>query len=199
MNVLNLYISVIRICFGFRYSNFVLMLNNFEFSTFSGASNPTKEFVRNFQQIIQNEPNFPCFSPKNEDLTKKQTQTNPIFGHYQGIEPNSKSIQTQLLKRIKMNANIYHTKLYNNLSRWQSKKTNPKQIQSCPEFTPKVRSRRIKSNLKRSVINNVYKRLFPVICPGFFKLKTILYRGCDINPSKFFWYLFLGCVIKYPT
>jgi hypothetical protein len=38
-----------------------------------------KEFVRNFQQIMQNKPNFPRFSPKNDDLTKKQTQTNPIY------------------------------------------------------------------------------------------------------------------------
>jgi hypothetical protein len=28
--------------------------------------------------ILQNKPNFPCFSLKNVDLAKKRTQTNPI-------------------------------------------------------------------------------------------------------------------------
>jgi hypothetical protein len=39
----------------------------------------TNKFVRNFQQIMQNEPNFHHFSPKNNDSTKKRTQTNPIL------------------------------------------------------------------------------------------------------------------------
>ena len=34
----------------------------------------TKDFVRNFQQILQNEPNFTHFSPENEDSAKKRTQ-----------------------------------------------------------------------------------------------------------------------------
>jgi hypothetical protein len=37
----------------------------------------TNKFVRNFQQIMQNEPKFPHFSPKNNDSRKKRTQTNP--------------------------------------------------------------------------------------------------------------------------
>jgi hypothetical protein len=37
----------------------------------------TKKFVRNFQQILQNEPNFTHFSPKNEDHNEKRTQNEP--------------------------------------------------------------------------------------------------------------------------
>ena len=37
----------------------------------------TNKFVRNFQQIMQNEPNFPRFSPENDDFTKKRTQFEP--------------------------------------------------------------------------------------------------------------------------
>ena len=35
------------------------------------------ENVRQIGSFLQNEPNFLSFSPKNEDSTKKQTQTNP--------------------------------------------------------------------------------------------------------------------------
>jgi hypothetical protein len=95
MNVLNLYISVIRICFGFRYSNFVLVLKNFEIYQ---PKESTKEFVRNFQQILRNKPKFPCFSPKNGDSTKKQIQTNPN-------EPNFKNTFSTR-KNIEIHSNI---------------------------------------------------------------------------------------------
>jgi hypothetical protein len=50
------------------------MLKNFEIYH---PKDSTKEFVRNYQQIMQNKPNFSRFSPKNNDSRKKQTQTNP--------------------------------------------------------------------------------------------------------------------------
>jgi hypothetical protein len=40
------------------------------------ASTPV-ENVRQIGSFMQNKPNFPRFSPKNDDLTKKQTQTKP--------------------------------------------------------------------------------------------------------------------------
>ena len=40
----------------------------------------TKEYVRNYKQIMQNKPNFPHFSTKNKDYAKKQTQFKPNFG-----------------------------------------------------------------------------------------------------------------------
>ncbi len=55
MNVLNLYISVILICFGFRYSNFEFFAENYRIYHHKES---TKEFVRNFRQIMQNKPNF---------------------------------------------------------------------------------------------------------------------------------------------
>ena len=56
------------------------------------AIHSTNKFVRNFQQIMQNEPKFPCFSPKNAGLTKKRTQTNPILAQKLGDKPK----QTQM-------------------------------------------------------------------------------------------------------
>jgi hypothetical protein len=44
---------------------------------------------------MQNKPNFPRFSPKNDDLTKKQTQTNPIQTQFSVIIKGVKPIQTQ--------------------------------------------------------------------------------------------------------
>ncbi len=38
----------------------------------------TKEYVRNYKQIMQNKPNFPHFSPKNDDFTKNKANSNPI-------------------------------------------------------------------------------------------------------------------------
>ena len=69
MLVLNFYI----LGFGF-VSDFELRISSLCFL------NSTNSFVRIYKQIMQNEPNFPQFSPENACLTKKQTQ----------FEPNSK-------------------------------------------------------------------------------------------------------------
>jgi hypothetical protein len=37
------------------------------------------ENVRQIGSFLQNEPNFPHFSPKNEDFIKKRTQANPML------------------------------------------------------------------------------------------------------------------------
>jgi hypothetical protein len=57
---------------------------------------------------MQNEPNFMCFSPKNEDITKKRTQ----------FEPNK-------AKRTQFWANIDGVKA-------KRTQTKPKQIQFSP-------------------------------------------------------------------
>jgi len=43
----------------------------------------------------------------------------------------TKPKQTQFLKRPKMNVNIYYTKVYNNVTAFRPKKTNPNK--PCPE------------------------------------------------------------------
>ena len=71
MNVLNLYILVIRICFGFRYSNFVLVLKNFEFTS---QKNLRKNSYEIFSKLCKTNPIFARLSPKNDGKAKKQTQ-----------------------------------------------------------------------------------------------------------------------------
>ena len=54
------------------------------------------ENIRQISFFMQNKPNFPCFSTKNDDFTKKQTQykpnTNPIKANFgqkiRGAKPN---------------------------------------------------------------------------------------------------------------
>jgi hypothetical protein len=90
MIVLNLYILVIRICFGFRYSNFVLVLNNFEFTpseiahiaqfaVFADIGTLRKNSYEIFSKLCKTNPIFPHFSPKKEDSYEKQSQTNPML------------------------------------------------------------------------------------------------------------------------
>ena len=67
----------LRILILFRISSFEFRICAEKFRIFQ-PKDSTKEFVRNFQLFLQNKPKFPLFSPKNDDLTKKRTQTNPI-------------------------------------------------------------------------------------------------------------------------
>ncbi len=69
----------------------------------------TKDYVRIYKQIMQNKPNFPHFSTKNDDFTKNkpnsnpiQTQTNPILGQYQGWQSQNKPNSNPICKRLKM-------------------------------------------------------------------------------------------------
>jgi len=61
--------------------------------------NSTNSYVRNYKQIMQNKPNFPRFSPENEDYAKKQTQFKPNQSQFwpknQGDKANSNPKQTQ--------------------------------------------------------------------------------------------------------
>ena len=65
--------KTLRILKLFRISIFEFRICAENFRLFY-PEEPTKDFVRNFQQILQNEPNFPHFSPENEDSAKKRTQ-----------------------------------------------------------------------------------------------------------------------------
>jgi hypothetical protein len=56
------------------------------------------ENVRQINLFLQNKPNFPHFSPENEDFAKKQTQfkpkqtqSKPILGQYQGWQTQFKA------------------------------------------------------------------------------------------------------------
>ena len=153
----------------------------------------TKDFVRNFQQILQNEPNFPLFSPKNEDLNEKRTQTNPNKLDFSlfALTYSSDSVGAipNFILGAKMMQNIY-------LQRIKKKNVDClklKRILSCPEFMPKVRSRRIKSNFKLSGIKKIYKRLFPFIYPGFFKSKQSYTMGAISIPRSFLVFIFRLC------
>ena len=76
-----------RLCDNLRGKGVVLNFGNLYFDIVSDLDirvsslcyiNSTNYYVRIYKQIMQNKPNFPCFSAKNEDYTKKQTQTDPI-------------------------------------------------------------------------------------------------------------------------
>jgi len=92
---LSLYISIIWICFGFRYSNFEFMENFLYFS---------REIFTKSPLFMQNKPNFPLFSPKIEDFIKKQTQfkpnSNPILAQKSGWQTQTNPIQTQFKDQI---------------------------------------------------------------------------------------------------
>jgi hypothetical protein len=49
---------------------------------------PTKDYVRNYMQIMQNKPNFPHFSPKNACFTKNKANSNPISYDINGLDNN---------------------------------------------------------------------------------------------------------------
>jgi hypothetical protein len=76
------------------------------------------ENIRQISLFMQNKPNFPHFSLKNDDFTKKQTQ----------FKPN----QSQFLQRLKMNINTYDTKIYNNKT---AAKRNKNKANSKPKQT----------------------------------------------------------------
>ena len=72
-------------------------------------STPVKN-VRQIRLFMQNKPNFPHFSPENDDFTKKQTQfkpntkpiqtqSKPILGQYQGWQSQTKPILSWNLSR----------------------------------------------------------------------------------------------------
>ena len=69
--------------------------------------NSTKPYVRIYKQIMQNKPNFPYFSPENEDYAKKQSQYKPkqtqsVFCFLSSVICffRAKPIQTQILSSI---------------------------------------------------------------------------------------------------
>ena len=80
----------------------------------------TKKFVRILHSIMQNEPNFPYFLPKNKDMTKKRTQYEPNRSQFWAIIKGLKPIRTQSKPNLERSAS--------------------------PELVPKVHSRRIFKN-----------------------------------------------------
>jgi hypothetical protein len=53
------------------------------------------ENVRQINLFLQNKPNFPHFSPKNEDFTKKQTQNKPNQSQFWANIKGGKAKQSQ--------------------------------------------------------------------------------------------------------
>ena len=99
-------------------------------SPLNPQSSTNVENIRQIRLFMQNKPNFPQFSPENDDLTQKQTQ----------YKPNSKPKQTQFLLRLKMNITIYNTREYRNDATIRRKKAKP-----------------IKANNQSSLIDNHLK------------------------------------------
>jgi hypothetical protein len=69
--------------------------------------------------FMQNKPNFPYFSAKNEDYTKKQTQTNPIQTQY---KPNLASTKESVFSGFLLttgSTNLFIARLYHSiLPKW---------------------------------------------------------------------------------
>ena len=55
----------------------------------------TNSYVRIYKPFMQNKPNFPYYSPENDDFTKKQTQLKPIQSQFNPIQSQFKPKQTQ--------------------------------------------------------------------------------------------------------
>jgi hypothetical protein len=57
------------------------------------------ENIRQIRLFLQNKPNFPHFSPENEDCAKKQTQNKPnqsqFWANFRGEQSQTKPIQSQ--------------------------------------------------------------------------------------------------------
>ena len=86
-------------------------------SLWSGFST-TVEKPLQIHLFMQNEPNFPHFSPENEYYTKKRTQfkanSNPILGQKSSGKPNSKPTKPNCFKG--QNERFYADEvLYNNI------------------------------------------------------------------------------------
>jgi len=55
----------------------------------------TNSYVRIYKLFMQNKPNFPHFSPKNDDFTKNKPNSNPIQTQFNPIQSQLKPKQTQ--------------------------------------------------------------------------------------------------------
>jgi len=91
MNVLSLNISVIRICFGFRYSNFEFLLKILEYTTLKDLYERIRtKFSANYAKQTQ------FFGGRNiwKMFIHKGLQKNPPSGGIKN-KPNSNPIQSQ--------------------------------------------------------------------------------------------------------
>jgi len=74
----------------------------------------TNSYVRIYKLFMQNKPNFPHFSPENDDLTKNKANSNPI--------------QTQFVERAKLMQSVYLQrimKIYANMAKKNKPNSNP--------------------------------------------------------------------------
>ena len=89
---------------------------------------PTKEYVRNYEQNMQNKPNFPDGQINlSANITRDyENKSNPTLGEN---KPNSKPIQTQtnpISETPKINISSIVTKYYENIYPCAAPKNKPK-------------------------------------------------------------------------
>ena len=123
MTLLNIYISIICICLGFRTSNFEFMLEKLQ---------STKLYVRNYQKIMQNKPNSLNVQIYINVYDIKDYQNFIPLAGYKN-KPNSNPIA----EMPKMNANIYNTIDCRNKTAFRRGKNKPNSnpISSKPKMS----------------------------------------------------------------
>jgi hypothetical protein len=70
------------------------------------------ENIRQINLFMQNKPNFPHFSPENEDFAKKQTQNKPNQSQFWAKNQGGKAKQTQFkpnFRKAKIDAKCAYT------------------------------------------------------------------------------------------
>ncbi len=126
MFLLNLYISVICICFGFRvYARYAS-----QFTLHENEIQSTKDYVRNYKRFMQNKPNlvrrrriaYSVYTTDYENKWPWRVRKN---------KPNSNPIKANFQK-AQMNVNSFITKDYRKNDVFAAQKTNPIQTQSKP-------------------------------------------------------------------
>jgi len=81
---------------------------------------------------MQNKPNFPHFSPKNDDFTKNKPNSNPI-------KAKTNPIQTQSDEREKLKQSVYTQRIMKkNTNMGPKKQTQKKQTQFKPNFKRQI-------------------------------------------------------------
>jgi hypothetical protein len=122
MTLLNIYISIICICFGFLNSNFEFILEKLH---------STKDYVRNYQLFLQNKPKVKCAQINvSSFITNKYVKMDTwLSGKNKANQSQSNPIQSQFTKRPKMNLNIYPTMVYSNKLAIRRKQNKPNQTQ----------------------------------------------------------------------
>jgi hypothetical protein len=74
---------------------------------------------------LQNKPNFPYFSLKNDDFAEKQSQFKPNQSQFWPKNQGGKAKQTRLPQNALIGLCSFLTSKYENLYHWRVEKTKP--------------------------------------------------------------------------